>query len=31
MNLHWVVGLSAVLLVALAGGGWSLWRQTRFS
>ena len=31
MNLAWVATLSAVLLLALAGGGWALWRQTRFS
>jgi glucose uptake protein GlcU len=31
MNLHWVGVLSAVLLLSLAGGGWVLWRQTRFS
>jgi glucose uptake protein GlcU len=31
MNLRWVAGLSVVLLVALLGGGWALWRQTRFS
>lgn len=31
MNLRWAVALSALLAVALAGGGWALWRQTRFS
>jgi glucose uptake protein GlcU len=31
MNLHWVAALSAVLILALIGGGWALWRQTRFS
>jgi len=31
MNLGWVGGLSLVLLAALVGGGWALWRQTRFS
>jgi glucose uptake protein GlcU len=31
MNLRWVAGLCVVLVVALAGGGWALWRQTRFS
>ncbi len=31
INLHWVAALSIVLLMALAGGGWALWRQTRFS
>jgi glucose uptake protein GlcU len=31
MNVRWVAGLSAVLVVALLGGGWALWRQTRFS
>jgi drug/metabolite transporter (DMT)-like permease len=31
MNMAWVSGLSAVLLVALVGGGWALWRQTRFN
>jgi glucose uptake protein GlcU len=31
MNLQWVAGLGAVLLLALVGGGWALWRQTRFS
>jgi len=31
MNLRWVAALSAVLAVALVGGGWALWRQTRFS
>jgi hypothetical protein len=31
MNMAWVSGLSAVLLLALIGGGWALWRQTRFN
>jgi glucose uptake protein GlcU len=31
MSLRWVAGLSALLVVALLGGGWALWRQTRFS
>jgi glucose uptake protein GlcU len=31
MNLRWVTGLCVVLVVALLGGGWALWRQTRFS
>jgi len=31
MNLHWVAVLCAVLLIALLGGGWALWRQTRFT
>jgi len=31
MNLRWVAVLSAVLVASLAGGGWALWRQTRFS
>jgi len=31
MNLRWVTGLCVVLAVALLGGGWALWRQTRFS
>jgi len=31
MSLPWIVALSVVLLVALLGGGWALWRQTRFS
>jgi glucose uptake protein GlcU len=31
MNFHWIAALSAVLVVALVGGGWALWRQTRFS
>jgi len=30
MNLHWVGALSAVLVVALAGGGWALGRRTGF-
>jgi hypothetical protein len=31
MNLGWVATLSVLLVVALVGGGWALWRQTRFS
>ena len=31
MDLRWVLALSAVLLLSLAAGGWSLWRRTRFS
>jgi glucose uptake protein GlcU len=31
MNLHWIGVLSAILLASLLGGGWALWRQTRFS
>jgi glucose uptake protein GlcU len=31
MNLLWVSALTAVLLIALVGGGWALWRRTRFS
>ncbi|WP_158824182.1 GRP family sugar transporter [Granulicella sp. S156] len=31
MSLRWIAALSVVLLVALFGGGWALWRQTRFS
>jgi glucose uptake protein GlcU len=31
MSLPWVAALSVVLLIALAGAGWMLWRHTRFS
>jgi glucose uptake protein GlcU len=31
MNLHWVAVLSVILLASLLGGGWALWRRTRFS
>jgi Sugar transport protein len=31
MNLRWVGVLGAILLVALAGAGYTLWRHTRFS
>ena len=31
MNLHWLAMLSAILILAVGGGGWVLWRQTRFS
>ncbi|WP_263355740.1 GRP family sugar transporter [Acidicapsa ligni] len=30
MNMRWVIGLSAVSLVFLAGAGWRLWRDTGF-
>src|SRR5665213_2018176 len=30
MNLHWVLVLSALLVASLLGGGWALWRGTRF-
>ena len=30
MNLGWVAVLTVVLLGALGGAGWALWRQTRF-
>jgi drug/metabolite transporter (DMT)-like permease len=30
MNLHWVGGLGAVLLLSLALGTWNLYRRTRF-
>jgi glucose uptake protein GlcU len=30
MNMGWVAGLAAVLVVSLIAGGWSLWRRTRF-
>ena len=30
MDLRWVAGLSAALLLSLAIGGWSLYRRTRF-
>lgn len=30
MNDSWIIALSLVLLVALAGGGWVLWKKTRF-
>jgi glucose uptake protein GlcU len=31
MNLVWVAILSVILLASLIGGGWALWRKTRFS
>lgn len=31
MNLGWATALAGVLAIALGGGGWALWRQTRFS
>ena len=31
MNLGWIAMLGVILAVALVGGGWALWRQTRFS
>jgi glucose uptake protein GlcU len=31
MDMGWVGALSAVLLVSVAVGGWSLWNRTRFS
>lgn len=31
MNLRWIGALSVLLLASLLGGGWALWRQTRFS
>jgi glucose uptake protein GlcU len=31
MSLRWAAGLSAVLAAALLGGGWALWRKTRFT
>jgi glucose uptake protein GlcU len=31
MNLRWMAALAGILVVALAGGGCALWRQTRFS
>jgi glucose uptake protein GlcU len=31
MNLGWVVVLSCILVASLAGAGWKLWQQTRFS
>jgi drug/metabolite transporter (DMT)-like permease len=30
MNVVWIAVLTLVLLVALGGAGWALWRQTRF-
>jgi glucose uptake protein GlcU len=31
MNVHWIAALSAVLVLSLVAGTWSLWRRTRFS
>ena len=31
MNLRWIVVLTAALFASLLGGGWVLWRKTRFS
>jgi glucose uptake protein GlcU len=31
MDTRWIAALTAVLVVSLLGGGWSLWRNTRFS
>jgi glucose uptake protein GlcU len=31
MNLRWAAALVGLLAIALGGGGWALWRQTRFS
>ena len=31
MSLRWVTVLTAAMLAALLGGGWALWRKTRFS
>lgn len=31
MNMAWLSALGVVLVVALIGGGWALWRNTRFS
>lgn len=31
LNLHWIFALAGLLLISLAGGGWVLWRHTRFS
>ena len=30
MNLRWTGALGVLLLLSLLGGGWSLWRRTRF-
>ena len=30
MNMRWVIGLSVVSLLFLAGAGWKLWRETGF-
>ena len=31
IDTRWLAALTAVLIVALLGGGWALWRNTRFS
>ena len=31
MNMAWVAVLATIMLFALLGGGWVLWRRTRFS
>ncbi len=31
MNVSWITVLSAILLLSLLAGSWSLWRRTRFS
>ena len=31
MNVRWVAVLCTVLVASVVGGGWALWRQTRFS
>lgn len=31
MNMAWMAALATVMLFALLGGGWVLWRQTKFS
>jgi len=31
MNMAWIAALATVMLAALLGGGWVLWRQTKFS
>jgi glucose uptake protein GlcU len=31
MNLRWAGALGVILMLSLLGGGWALWRQTRFS
>ena len=31
MDLRWMAALSVVLVLSLLGGGWVLWKQTRFS
>lgn len=31
MDAGWTIALSAILLASVAGGGWLLWKRTRFS